>query len=191
MYKIKCPFLGCSGTIDIMEDIEDTLKMGQRKDTKVAKIGWMHSTFVCLKCRNIVGSITLEPGCWVSSTSKHEEIIVRNIIMNPRTKQGTSITVSDENDGLNPYLKIWALKNRPDSEPLKSGDWVRVDNADNALHECFGVILRVSNKICDVDFDGYIDFLHEYDLKKMKQYTKKSEESEEKTFRKLEFREGD
>jgi hypothetical protein len=100
--KIKCPWKGCSGDINITKD----LSMVFYKNI-VYQIPWLIHTIKCPKCGNIVGNFDIYPQPWVSL--RKDGKIKDYSVSNPRT--GVSITFK-KNPDLGRFLKKWARTKR-------------------------------------------------------------------------------
>jgi len=156
--KLACPFKGCTGVIDMIDEAADCV--GVRSRGKKTEIPWCVHTMVCPKCGNPVGNIDIGPSTWV--TSNIEEGTSYHSIRNPRT--GKHIELSDNElrddnmtksesdcgrknyDMLNPYLKKWAVYERLSSDEVENTvKWAMCNVGRDVTVEEIGYELELSD----------------------------------------------
>jgi hypothetical protein len=107
--KMRCPFLGCDGIIDLDKEIaEFTGDMGLSQKSKIKNIPFAFHTIMCKKCHNPVGGFDLGPNVFCSfggdayiHTSSKD--IKKGVIL-----KGYKKMKKGRRKLLNPYLKEWA-----------------------------------------------------------------------------------
>lgn len=99
MMRFKCQFLGCSGIIDVNEQIDEL-----ENDVDCEEIPWLLHTLSCPKCHNNVGSLEIDPDRWLVLPSKGRKYYT---IHNPRKDRTIKVK---KKESLSPYLKKWARR---------------------------------------------------------------------------------
>lgn len=110
--KIRCPFLGCNGIIDldkVFKDFQDDMWTPNQSKNKIKNVPWVAHTIICKKYGNGIGDIDLGPDTWISLKTPPSAFI-----RDPVTKKEIEIKnymkhkLHNRKKLLNPYLKEWA-----------------------------------------------------------------------------------
>lgn len=102
--KIKCPWLGCNGVINILKEI----KVGKRNLFLPEEVPWSHTTIICPKCHNPVGEFEITPGYWITASRNDEGKLTINDVSAKKTVKLPKSVKKNKYKILNKYLKEWA-----------------------------------------------------------------------------------